>query len=97
MNITTKEREELEALSKDVFGASSRWQTIMKNGYNKPVEQITKKSVRFTKVYHTAESVKTLMLELQTKRNEHLAELKNKQDQEKQVQDSLKNATGSAL
>lgn len=32
MNITRKEREEMKALSKEVFGSTSRWKTILDKG-----------------------------------------------------------------
>jgi phosphoketolase len=97
MHVTTAQREELDALSKDVFGATSRWQTILKKGYNEPQKQLTKKSTFFVKRYHTVESVKELMLDLRKKRNEHMAALKKKQDEEKALDQSIKNAVGSAI
>lgn len=33
MNITREVRKELDALSKDVFGSSSRWQKLINKGY----------------------------------------------------------------
>lgn len=38
MNITYEKRLELNALSKEVFGVSSRWRTMIKQGYveNRP-------------------------------------------------------------
>ena len=41
-DLTRIEREELNSLSKDVFGASSRWQKLVNNGYAKLVtEEVT--------------------------------------------------------
>lgn len=40
-NITRAERDELNALSKDVYGASSRWQKLIKLGYAKLVTEET--------------------------------------------------------
>lgn len=37
MNLTRQLKEELNGLSKEVFGASSRWQKLVTNGYVKPV------------------------------------------------------------
>jgi hypothetical protein len=37
--LTRAEREELNALSKEVFGASSRWQKLVTNGYSELVTQ----------------------------------------------------------
>jgi len=40
MNISRNERKELDALSKEVFGTSSRWQKLVNRGY---VELVTEK------------------------------------------------------
>lgn len=37
MNISRAEREELNTLSKDVFGTSSRWQKLIKDGHSEVV------------------------------------------------------------
>jgi len=40
--LTREERAELNALSKDVYGASSRWQKLVNAGYNKLItEEVT--------------------------------------------------------
>ena len=62
MEITKVERKELDILSKDVFGSSSRWQKLIGKGYDDPVteeieetvpsekegEEPTKRTVRVT-------------------------------------------------
>lgn len=41
-DLTRAEREELNALSKEVFGASSRWQKLVNKGYSKVItEEVT--------------------------------------------------------
>lgn len=39
MNLTTRQREEFEALSQYIYGASSRYQTILRNGLKMPVTE----------------------------------------------------------
>ena len=39
MMIDRKLKEELNALSREVFGASSRWVKLIENGYHKPVTE----------------------------------------------------------
>jgi hypothetical protein len=39
MNLPTKVREELEELSKEVFGASSRYQKLLRDGLPEPVTE----------------------------------------------------------
>lgn len=42
MNLTRNERKELDALSKEVFGSSSRWQKLCTHGYDEIVtEKVT--------------------------------------------------------
>lgn len=41
MNITRQEREELNALSKEVFGVSSKWQKLVNKGYSKLITEET--------------------------------------------------------
>jgi hypothetical protein len=42
MNLTRNEREELNALSKEVFGATSRWQKLSNKGYSELLsEEVT--------------------------------------------------------
>lgn len=37
MNLTRQQREELNQLSLEVFGSSSRWKKLVENGFNRPV------------------------------------------------------------
>lgn len=39
MNLDYKTKQELNALSKEVFGVSSRWQKLVKNGYSEVITE----------------------------------------------------------
>lgn len=45
MEITRVERKELDLLSKDVFGASSRWQKLIDKGYDELVTEEVEETV----------------------------------------------------
>jgi hypothetical protein len=49
MNITYQEKQELNALSKEVFGASSRWQKLVNDGYRKLITKDVSEEVPATK------------------------------------------------
>jgi len=45
MNITRAERNALDALSKDIFGSSSRWQKLVDKGYDEMVTEEVEETV----------------------------------------------------
>lgn len=45
MNLSRKDREELNSLSKEVFGTSSRWQKLVDQGYMKPLTKKVSETV----------------------------------------------------
>ena len=87
MNLTYAERQELNALSKEAFGVSSRWQKLVNKGVHEPHERdrevliptrkgIEKKVVTDRKNIHksyTVEEVKALMLKILANRKEEAA------------------------
>lgn len=92
MNITYKERQELNALSKEVFGVSSKWRTMLK-GAVKPAKDELGKVIMPYKVGHkgnyvrhtrwevpTLEAVRKQILDIKAKQAEMLAEMKTKVD-----------------
>lgn len=104
-NLTRAQREELGALSQEVFGASSRYKKLMDQGYDElvteeldeivPGENGAPDTTRQVKVpikredgafqsvrkYHTAESVKTYMLERKEMIDQIKAQLKKQQEE----------------
>lgn len=121
--INRQTREELSALSQEVFGASSRWQKLLDKGYSKVVtEKITEfvpdeahpeggttrevdvpvktnGVIQSRTERHTVESVRTLMVEMKTKRDAFLAEIKRRQEEEeaKKAQQALQNKVNEQL
>jgi lipoate-protein ligase A len=81
--MTYETRQELNALSKQVFGTSSRWYKIVTYGVNEPMERdrevlvpsssgIQKKVVTDSKSvvrHYSVDEVRTLMLDILAKRN----------------------------
>src|SRR5580693_10476931 len=45
MEITRAERKELDLLSKDIFGSSSRWQKLINKGYDEMVTEEVEETV----------------------------------------------------
>lgn len=90
MNITKAERLVLNELSKEVYGASSFWRTILKRGVvelakdglgvtiePKKVGRKNKVVKRTVITWYTPETVKELMLSLKARNDALKAELKN--------------------
>ncbi len=89
-----KSREELNALSKEVFGLSSRWQKLVNKGFQQPeiLEKMIPNSetgkvekVQFTThnkitLRHTEESVGQLMTNLKKQRESAMETLKAMKD-----------------
>jgi hypothetical protein len=81
MNITKQDRLELNALSKEVFGASSRWQTLLRKGNTvvtskTPIGRRGRFDTRSKIKYETVEYLKSYMTELKVQKEAKLAEMK---------------------
>lgn len=45
MNIPRQERDELNALSKELFGSANKWRNLVEKGYTEPVTRMIKEEV----------------------------------------------------
>lgn len=45
MNIERKERDELNALSKELFGSSNKWRKLVEKGYTEAVTRVVKEEI----------------------------------------------------
>lgn len=77
MNLTHKERLELNALSTETFGKPSFWQKFWKNGLKKTAEEIKNNpNSSHYNYFHTFEEIKKCVVRIQTNTKELLEKMK---------------------
>jgi hypothetical protein len=65
MQVTYKERQELNELSKEILGVPSRWRTLVRKGVPKNVRQLGPKAwTQERRWFFTPEEVKTYLFEI---------------------------------